>query len=65
MRMIEVFNGRSYLFTVLPSDDPTEVLRQEMKRYPRLKIVTVESGERSKPQDPWCLPDEEENEEYF
>jgi len=49
MRQIEVFDGSRYLFTIMPSDDPKEVLREESRRYARLHTVTVTNGRRSDP----------------
>jgi len=46
MRMFEIWDGGRYLFTVMPSEEPRDVLREEHKRHNRLHMVIVENGQR-------------------
>lgn len=54
MKQYEIFDGRSYRFTVMPSENPRKVLEDERKRSrnPRLRMVEVEDGRRTEVEGP-------------
>ena len=54
MKQYEIFDGRTYLLTVVPSEDPWAVLEEERKRRrnPRLSMIEVENRVRTLAEGP-------------
>jgi len=75
MKMFEIFDGKRYLLSVMPSENPRNVLNEErsMRRNYRLSMVMVENGVRTLVEGPGApevideddilYEDEAENEE--
>lgn len=66
MRSFEIFDGDCYLFTVMPSERPRQVLQEERRRYrnPRLRMVMVEDGVRTQVEGPGTPEPEDEDYGY-
>ncbi len=54
MKMYEIFDGRAYLLSVMPSENPRDVLEEERqrRRNPRLSLIMVEGGVRTMVEGP-------------
>ncbi|MCI0563648.1 MAG: hypothetical protein MN733_34680 [Nitrososphaera sp.] len=63
MKHYEIFDGRAYLLTVMPSENPWDVLDDERKirRNPRLRMVSLQDGVRTLAEGP-SMPVLEEDE---
>lgn len=62
MKMFEILDGRAYLLSVMPSENPFRVLEDERRarRNPRLSLVMVENGIRTVVEGPGTLETDEE-----
>lgn len=63
MKHYEIFDGRAYLLTVMPSENPWDVLDEERKdrRNPRLHMVSLQNGVRTLAEGPSVPVLEEED----
>jgi len=63
MTQYEIFDGKRYLFTVSPTDDPRNVLEAERARTRnfRLRLVAVENGRRTECEGPSSPPPREDD----
>jgi hypothetical protein len=61
MKHYEIFDGRRYLLTVMPSENPWEVLDEERRnrRNPRLSMMMLKNGVRTLAEGP-SVPEPEE-----
>jgi hypothetical protein len=61
MKHYEIFDGRRYLLTVMPSENPWEVLDEERRnrRNPRLSMMVLKDGMRTLAEGP-SVPEPEE-----
>jgi len=68
MRQFEVFDGDRYLFTVMPSENPRDVLQEERRnlRNAGLRMVMIDKGIRTQVEGPGNqLPRDPEDEMTF
>ena len=68
MQVFEIFDGPSYLLTVMPSENPRQVLEDERRarRNYRLRMMMLENGIRTEVQGPSVfVPRVVEEEESF
>ena len=63
MKLYEIFDGDRYLFSVMPSEDPYQVLAAErnIRRNYRLRLIMVEGGIRSIVEGPGTPEPEDED----
>ena len=63
MRSFEIFDGDRYLFTIMPSERPRQVLREERRRSrnPRLRLIEIDGGIRRQVEGPGTPEPEDEN----
>jgi len=63
MIQYELFDGKRYLFSVSPNENPFRVFHEESRRYPQLRMVSVQDGKRTPCEmDSFGYADEEDEE---